>query len=706
LFIFGKVALVITFLIGIMGLRMLTKGKPLNMANMGAMVKKYWPQFLLIFVVYSFKNLVDSLNWPIRNTLGLDFTPEVFAIEGKLVWYIQFHLNNIYLTNVLTYLYVIGFMFSAYISILIYAYMDNRKVASILSLNYLLVYLIATPFYLFTPVDVTSNFIPDVHPLAYNLNSQVHHFFIAVDPLDNCIPSLHIGLPLAILMVIYLHDPSNKPMKRLYWFFLCLNAFAILYLGIHWAVDIIAGILVALLSLWISHRIHNRFWQPIYAFQNKWSLKRLRRKTALKKIEDEADAMIREEAAEDNGKLRGLGIVRPRRSKKKPPAAKRYPGLLAIGLALLFLNVFVILFDTLDNDIPAITEYSQQMEPDVYDDVLVWTDMREGNLDIFTSKIGTDKITQLSTNSEDQWNPHIWDGKVVWTDLRGGNPDIYLYDTDALELTPLTLDPMAQTQPDMYGNYVVWTDFRHASPLPDNSDIYIMDITTMKETRITTDPHPDNNPSIYGDTVVWSRFIDGYWDLFSYRIDTGEKQRLTFGGADHLAPNVYTRKVVYEYARSAEDIDIHMMDIDKNRTRGICNHPAIQMEPQIYGKKIIWTDYRNTGGFGAEGTNIYMYDLSRNLEVKVSQNEAIQRDPAIYKDSVVWTDYRNHDEDQHLYGWYGDIYWNPLSVHYESYSWFLLIFSIILITGYVWYHKRNPPPGYGLVDIIKMELEQ
>ena len=60
-----------------------------------------------------------------------------------------------------------------------------------------------------------------------------------------------------------------------------------------------------------------------------------------------------------------------------------------------------------------------------------------------------------------------------------------------------------------------------------------------------------------------------------------------------------------------------------------------QYGPDIYGDRIVWTDYRN--GL----TDIYMKDLSTGVETRITTNTADQKNPVIYGDRIVWEDYRN-----------------------------------------------------------------
>ena len=78
-------------------------------------------------------------------------------------------------------------------------------------------------------------------------------FYGIHDPLDNCVPSLHIAIPFGILALNWLHmrekeiDLKDWKHRRYHQFIFwntVLFCFAILYLGIHWIIDIPLGILI------------------------------------------------------------------------------------------------------------------------------------------------------------------------------------------------------------------------------------------------------------------------------------------------------------------------------------------------------------------------------------------------------------------------------------------------------------------------------
>ena len=134
------------------------------------------------------------------------------------------------------------------------------------TMNYLLIYAIAVPYYLFFNVEVTSSWIPGMDALLYH-DSWYATFYATHDPLDNAVPSLHVAIPFGILMLNYLHVKSKghtlKEWRHYrYHMFILINTimfiFAILYLGIHWIIDIPLGMIVGGIGALFIHHLQPR----------------------------------------------------------------------------------------------------------------------------------------------------------------------------------------------------------------------------------------------------------------------------------------------------------------------------------------------------------------------------------------------------------------------------------------------------------------
>ena len=326
---------------------------------------------------------------------------------------------------------------------------------------------------------------------------------------------------------------------------------------------------------------------------------------------------------------------------------------------------------------------SDQIDPAIYGDRIVWQEDLNGNWDIYMYNISTSTETRITTNESNQTKPAICGDRIVWQDERNGNWDIYMYDLSTQKETQITDDSSNHVSPAIYRDRIVWQDKRNR-----NWDIYTYDLSTLKEIQITTDRSDQTEPVIYEDRIVWQderegreiylhelstsrRLFNLFWnnqnlDLFS--IFTGsDKSKVrkimksltsrefgitTYESDKHEPAAIYGNKVVWADMRNANlsspniyNPGIYMYDVSTS-TESMITTAFISdgscLLPAIYENTIVWQDGRNGN------SDIYMYDLSTSTEARITTNESNQTKPAIYGDRIIWQDERNGNWDIYM----------------------------------------------------------
>ena len=208
----------------------------------------------LYLAMFVFKAFTDYHNEPLKAMVG-GFTHVVYSIEADLVFHIQERFRNGLVSEILSLHYLFAYLFIIWYPPMHYILSKDPDLADLAAMNYFVIYLLAVPFYLFFNVEVTSSFIPGVDALMYHDGWNIE-FFTSNDPLDNGIPSLHVGLPISLLMIhraytrqrgIDISEWRHRGLDVFIMSNVAIYLFSILYLGIHWVSDVIPGLILAVI---------------------------------------------------------------------------------------------------------------------------------------------------------------------------------------------------------------------------------------------------------------------------------------------------------------------------------------------------------------------------------------------------------------------------------------------------------------------------
>ena len=216
--------------------------------------KGYVWHISLYLAMFLFKAFTDYHNEPLKAMVG-GFTHVVYSIEADLVFHIQERFRNGLVSEILSLHYLFAYLFIIWYPPMHYILSKDPDLADLAAMNYFVIYLLAVPFYLFFNVEVTSSFIPGVDALMYHDGWNIE-FFTSNDPLDNGIPSLHVGLPISLLMIhraytrqrgIDISEWRHRGLDVFIMSNVAIYLFSILYLGIHWVSDVIPGLILAVI---------------------------------------------------------------------------------------------------------------------------------------------------------------------------------------------------------------------------------------------------------------------------------------------------------------------------------------------------------------------------------------------------------------------------------------------------------------------------
>ena len=120
--------------------------------------KRYYLHAIGYIVIIRWKSITDKLNEPMKGRTG-HWTDWVYGVEGEFTKWVQDAFRNDALTEFLNFHYLFVYLFLIYVTTVYFAYSGDRDMTDKVTLNYLLIYALAVPYYLFFNVEVTLSLI-------------------------------------------------------------------------------------------------------------------------------------------------------------------------------------------------------------------------------------------------------------------------------------------------------------------------------------------------------------------------------------------------------------------------------------------------------------------------------------------------------------------------------------------------------------------
>lgn len=192
------------------------------------------------------RDATQNLSW----VFGWNITPLIRQIEGGVVIYIQ-SLATPLLTAYFSYIYVFGYGFLLIFPFLAYLSLSDQTHFRSLVLAYTLNYGLGLICYLvFIAYGPRNSFGPGlVESLLFDTYPQFQFLTRSVNVPTNVFPSLHTSLSATVALLAF-HTRREYPIWLWISIVLAVSVFiSTMYLGIHWLLDVIAGIVLAVVSV-------------------------------------------------------------------------------------------------------------------------------------------------------------------------------------------------------------------------------------------------------------------------------------------------------------------------------------------------------------------------------------------------------------------------------------------------------------------------
>lgn len=215
----------------------------------------------------------------------------------------------------------------------------------------------------------------------------------------------------------------------------------------------------------------------------------------------------------------------------------------------------------------------------------------------------TGTTSQLTTNPATQLDPAISGDLVVFTDLRNGNEDVYYVDVSTMTEVRVTTNSANQRLNDVDGSLIVYTDL--SAP---GDHINAFNVTSSSTTTLTSGPI-DRNPRIAGATAVFERGPSGAVDVYAVDVGSLAVSAVATSAANELNPVVSGTRVVYErHATASSPGEIVVFDLATS-SETVLGQPTLDdKRPDIDGDLVVWDVVTPAGD-----TDVMIHDLSTGL---------------------------------------------------------------------------------------------
>jgi membrane-associated phospholipid phosphatase len=198
---------------------------------------------LLLGVLVLGLNVLECALEPwLARRLGYDLTAWVHGLEGDFAARVQATLPR-FLAPLGVWFYLSGFVAGLLLPAVMWAADARSAALRALVRAYAANYAIGLAFYLFVPVrEVGWSGLASVEPWLERLYAGLSAETRIGSALDNCFPSLHVSLTTSAYLVAREH--GDAALRRVSAAIALGTAYIVVALGVHWALDAAAGIVL------------------------------------------------------------------------------------------------------------------------------------------------------------------------------------------------------------------------------------------------------------------------------------------------------------------------------------------------------------------------------------------------------------------------------------------------------------------------------
>ncbi|ADD06754.1 putative PAP2-type phosphatase [Natrialba magadii ATCC 43099] len=210
-----------------------------------ARVRAAAPVTALLAAVLLFNSVARQYGPDVSWMIHWNLTWPIYDVEGEFILWLQ-SFEAPAITAYFSFIYIYGYVFLLVFPVIAYFALSNTRPLRELLTAYTLNYVLGLGIYVFIVAYGPRNMMPElVDALLYDTYPQYQHLTRQVNRNTNVFPSLHTSLAATVTFLAF-RTRAIYPK----WFLLATGlgvsvAISTMYLGIHWVIDVVAGIVLA-----------------------------------------------------------------------------------------------------------------------------------------------------------------------------------------------------------------------------------------------------------------------------------------------------------------------------------------------------------------------------------------------------------------------------------------------------------------------------
>jgi len=210
------------------------------------------PYLGVLVIVLAANSAIRDYGKQLSRLIGVDITYLLADLDFGIVAAVQ-SVQTELLTEYFSVIYVYGYVFVLVFPVLAYAALSDRKPFQRLLVAYSLNYLIGLVLYIIFIAYGPRNYIPGLYEnLLYDTNAQYQFLTSEVNNPTNVFPSLHTSLSATVAIFAYRTRQEYPEWVVVATALAVSIIISTMYLGIHWATDVVFGIGLAGLSVYLA----------------------------------------------------------------------------------------------------------------------------------------------------------------------------------------------------------------------------------------------------------------------------------------------------------------------------------------------------------------------------------------------------------------------------------------------------------------------